>query len=138
MNDADRDRFDELVAAAIELLPERFRFVLDEVPIVVLDRPTPTMLKDLGLAGDPHAADELMGLHTGVSITEESVERSGELPDQIHLFRRGHLHALDLEQMPTEGEEMEDLAEQVRITLLHEIGHHMGLEEDDLERLGYD
>lgn len=136
MIDRDRERFDALLEEAIGSLPQAIRDLIDEVPIIVLDRPTPEILRELGVdPADEEAALEFCGLHTGTMLTERSVERSADLPTDIHLFREG---IIDLAG-GWEQEEADDLVyEQIWITLLHEIGHHFGLEEDDLERLGYD
>jgi len=86
--------------------------------------------------------DDLYGLHSGTALTERSVEAPPDLPDQIMLFR-GPLFRLagpGASLHPTRRKrtkERETLREQVRITLLHEIGHHFGLDEEDLDRLGY-
>jgi len=132
---AERDRFDALVEDALEALPPRVRSLLDEVPLVVLDEPTPEMLRDLGIdPADADALDELCGLHSGTAITERSIEHP-ELPDVIHLFRRG---IVALAGGWDQEHADERIYEEVRITLLHEIGHHFGLSEEDLEELGYE
>lgn len=149
LTDTKRDAFDALVEEAIGELPERVRAMLDEVPLIILDEPTPAMLRDLG--ADPGEGGEIAGLHTGISRTERSVEHSGELPGQIHIFRAGVIHmAGGWPEIPDLGESgpgvveilrseaFDDLFDQIWITLLHEIGHEMGLDEDDLEELGYD
>lgn len=136
MKQEEQTRFDALVEDAIESLPAKYRAVLDELPVVVLDEPTDEMLKDLGVepGEEEEARDELCGLHTGIALTERSVEGT-ELPTVIHLFRRGIVSlAGGWEQ---EGAD-DEVYEEVRITLLHEIGHHFGLEEGDLEGLGYE
>jgi predicted Zn-dependent protease with MMP-like domain len=127
------ERFDELVQDAIEGLPSRYRRLIDEIPVVVLDRPTPEMLRDVGVPTTE--ADELCGLHTGTAITERGVERHGELPTVIHLFRNGIVSLAGGWDHPQADER---IYEEIRITLLHEIGHHFGLDEEDLEELGYD
>lgn len=149
LTNAQRDAFDALVEEAIGELPEQIRAVLDEIPLIILDVPTPEMLRDLGAA--PAEAGEIAGLHTGISRTDRSVEHSGELPGQIHIFRAGVIHMAGgwpvqssggAEQPGasevTQSEAFDDLYDQIWITLLHEIGHEMGLDEDDLEELGYD
>lgn len=133
MNKAERDRFDALVDEAIAALPPSVARLLQEMPVIVLDRPDPAMLADLGMSADQ--ADELCGLHTGVAFTERSIEADGVLPTQVHLFREGILNAAGGWGGP-QGED--GVFEQVQITLLHEIGHQMGLGEDDLADLGYD
>lgn len=132
MTPAERDRFDALVEDALEALPPRVRSLLDEVPLVVLDEPTPEMLRDLGMR--PGEEEELCGLHTGVENTRRTVEASGELPSQIHLFRRGIVAAAGGWRQRRADDRIYD---EIMTTLLHEIGHQMGLDEDDLERLGY-
>jgi predicted Zn-dependent protease with MMP-like domain len=135
MTDAERDRFDALVEDAIAELPPRVAALLDEVPLVVLDEPDAAMLRDLGIdPADEGAPEEICGLHTGTALTERTVEHP-DLPTVIHLFRRGIINlAGGWEQ---EGAE-DEIYEEVRTTLLHEIGHHFGLDEDDLAELGYD
>ncbi len=133
MTPGERARFDALMDDAVEALPARVRALLEEVPVVVLDEPTPDMLADLGLT--PGAADEVCGLHTGLALTERSVERSGDVPTTIHVFRRGIVALAGGWEAPQADE---NVYEEIRITLLHEIGHHFGLDEDDLARLGYD
>ena len=134
MSPAEQARFDALVEDAIDALPPRVRELLDEVPVVVLDQPEAGMLEDLGIdPGDDEALDDLCGLHTGTAITERSVEHA-DAPTVIHLFRRGIVAlAGGWEQ---EGAD-DEIYEEVRTTLLHEIGHHFGLDEDDLDQLGY-
>lgn len=136
MRQRDRDRFDELLEGVLDALPERLRGLLDEVPVIVLDRPTREMLHELGIPREEHeaAAKELCGLHTGTPRTERSLEESGALPDEIHLFREGIIALAG--GWGTEGASRR-VAEEIRVTLLHEIGHHFGLDEDDLEGLGY-
>ena len=142
MTDTEREQFDELLTEAIESLPERIRAVIDEVPVIVDDRPTQKLLNELRAEGvlppaDPNDADDLMGLHTGLAITERSVEASGTLPGSIHVFREGIVH-LACGSEGFAAEDAEDLIyEEIAVTLLHEIGHHFGLDEDDLDRLGY-
>jgi predicted Zn-dependent protease with MMP-like domain len=129
-----QQRFDALVEDAIESLPQKFRDYLDEVPVVVLDEPTPEMLRDLGIdPADPEALDEMCGLHTGIAMTERSVA-DADLPTVIHLFRRGIVALAGGWDADNADDE---IYEEVRTTLLHEIGHHFGLDEDDLDQLGY-
>ena len=134
MSPAERRRFDELLEALIEALPRHLQRVLEEIPVVVLDRPTAAMLRDLGVARENWAeeARTLCGLHSGTMLTERSIERSGDLPTDIHLFREGIVGAAGGWEQGRDR-----VAEEIRITLLHEIGHHFGLDEDDLDRLGY-
>ena len=136
MNDTERERFDDLLEEVIENVPDAIRAMIQEVPVVVLDQPTKEIMKDLGL--DPQSEEELLsicGLHSGSSQTEQTVEASGELPPQVHLFRRG---IIDLAGGWKNDEDEAAIYEEIWVTLLHEIGHQFGLSEEDLERLGYE
>jgi predicted Zn-dependent protease with MMP-like domain len=138
MTDDEREIFDELVEDAIDQLPPRIRSLLDEVPVVVLDRPTPDMLKDLGIdPANTEEADEICGLHTGTAFTEQTFERP-ELTSNIHLFRIGIVALAGGWDDPDQEKSLDNIFEEIWVTLLHEIGHQFGLDEDDLEKLGYD
>jgi len=132
------ERFDELLESVIAELPDRVASVLDEIPVIAMDRPSLEMLRSLGIQENGDDTD-LLGLHSGTAITDRSVEHSGELPDQIHIFREGLIASVGgVDRLGRDPDARRDLRDQIRITLLHEIGHHMGLDEDDLEELGYD
>jgi predicted Zn-dependent protease with MMP-like domain len=134
----ERERFDALFEEVLAALPPGIQHLLEEAPVVLEDRPSRRLLRDLGL--DP-SEDDLCGLHTGVALTERSVNDSGVLPDVIQLFRQGIIdHAGGWrEGVDADGPfgGVERIRAEIRITLLHEIGHHFGLDEEDLERLGY-
>jgi predicted Zn-dependent protease with MMP-like domain len=136
MNHAERERFDLLLESVLESLPEELHRLLDEAPLVVEDAPSPELLRSMGLPPD----DDLCGLHEGLARTERSVELPA-LPDVITLFRRGIIElAGGWEALTQDGETIggaEAVREEILVTLLHEIGHHFGLDEDDLDRLGY-
>ncbi|MHC4976335.1 MAG: metallopeptidase family protein [Planctomycetota bacterium] len=127
MDEALRDWFDELVDEVVASLPEHVHAMLDDVPLIVEDRASPQMLEALGLETD----EGLAGMHSGVMLTDRSVEAPPVLPTQVYLFRLG---VLDLVE---NLDDIEAIREQIRITILHELGHHVGLEEDDLDELGY-
>ena len=119
-----KERFSELVEKALAELPEPFSNALEEVSIELRIRPTRSQLKTVGLRAD----DLLLGLYSGVPLTHRHVEAVPHLPDKIDLFQE------DIELV---SENEAELIEQVRVTVLHELGHHFGMDEDDLERLGY-
>jgi predicted Zn-dependent protease with MMP-like domain len=119
-----KQRFAELVEEALRELPPPFAQHLEEVSVEIKDRPTPKQLKDQGLKKN----ELLLGLYVGHPMTERSVEFSGMLPDAIYIFQE------DVE-LASGGEK--ELIEQVRVTVLHEIGHHFGMDENDLDELGY-
>lgn len=146
-SDHERERFDRLLEDVMEALPERVRDLIEQVPVVVLDHPTPDMVESLIRDGTLEPGDDgldLCGLHTGVAITERSVEDpagwgghlglEGTGPEQIYLFRKG---IVDLAGGWEQPHAEQEVYEEIRITLLHEVGHHFGLDEDDLEELGY-
>ena len=116
--------FGELVERALAELPEQFAQHLEEVPIEIRDRPTRKQLARVGLDED-HL---LLGLYDGIPLTERSVEHSAVRSPVIYLFQ-------DDIELASESEQ--DLVNQVRTTVLHEIGHHFGMDEDDLDELGY-
>ena len=117
-------RFAELVEKAATTLPPQFAAALQEVPIEIRERPSRQMLRSLGLEDD----ELLLGLYHGRPRTERSVEDSGRMPDVIYVFQ---------EDVELVSESEADLVEQVRTTVLHELGHHFGMSEEDLDNLGY-
>jgi predicted Zn-dependent protease with MMP-like domain len=151
MTRAERERFDALFEEVLGELPDGIHRLIEEVPIVLEDRPSPALLRELGIDDD----DEILcGLHTGVPLTDRTVERA-EASDVVQIFREG---VIDMaggweewegevdagsaddggtadDAAPIGG--IERIREEIRITILHELGHHFGLDEDDLERLGY-
>lgn len=117
-------QFGLLVEEAIAELPDEFAKFLEEVQIEVRDWPDESQMRRANLGR--HAL--LLGLYVGRPRTVRSVEDSGALPDVIYIFQEPIQRVCNSE---------EELVRQVRVTVLHEIGHHFGLGEDDLERLGY-
>ncbi len=117
--------FARLVQEAIAQLPDRWRATIEaDVPVQIRPRPSLRKLRELGMDAD----ELLLGLYEGIPLTERHVEEPPRVPDVITLFK---------EDIEDASEGPEDLVEQVRITLLHELGHHFGLDEDDLDSLGY-
>jgi predicted Zn-dependent protease with MMP-like domain len=120
--DKETLNFYEMVERALEGLPAELSALLDNVAIVVDERPdfsTPLV------AEDPE--NTLYGLYEGVPLTERGWGYSGVLPDKITIFRG-----------PLERDfEPDELEEQVRITVVHEIAHYFGFDEDRLEELGW-
>src|SRR5580765_265919 len=115
---ASKDEFASLVETALEELPAEFQEFLEEVPIEIRDRPTPRQLEQ---ARVPRGG-LLLGLYQGRPRTRRSVEDSGVMPDVIYIFQ-DHIQAV--------ARSREDLVRQVRVTVLHEIGHHFGMSKED-------
>ena len=121
----DRERFRELVAEALEDIPEPFLSRLENVEVVVEDEPPPALLREMGL--DPRR-DSLFGLYQGTPLGERGDTPNLTLPDRIVIYYRPLLHAF-----PTPRA----LRRQVRDTVIHEIAHYFGLDDEDIEREGY-
>ena len=117
--------FDNVLRQALDDLPGKFRESLRNVAIVVEDRPPGWLLEELDLP----PGETLYGFYHGIPLPERSVLDSGTLPDTISVYRLPLM-----EDFRDPGE----LARQIRTTLLHEIGHYFGMDEEDLARLGYE
>ncbi len=148
MTPKDQERFDALVEEAIAALPDGIRGLLDEMPVIVEDKPSRKLIEELKAEGvtpaDAETEEErenLCGLHTGTAFTDRSIEHSGTTPSGIYLFRHGILAEAGgwTPQNDETTQDVDDAVyEEIMVTLLHEIGHQFGLSEEDLERLGYD
>jgi predicted Zn-dependent protease with MMP-like domain len=116
--------FEALVAEALAGIPEPFRSALDEVAIVIDDEPTPEQRRAEGLAPD----ETLYGLYEGVPRTEWGADWA-PVPNKITLFR-----------LPLEADfpDPVELAREVRLTVVHELAHHLGIDDDRLRELGVD
>jgi predicted Zn-dependent protease with MMP-like domain len=122
---AHHDRFDRLVDRAVASIPQPFRAALDGIALVIADEPTPEQLRENGMGPD----ETLYGLYEGVPLDEWGGD-SVPVPTRILLFR------LPLEE---DYPDPLDLADEVRITILHELAHHLGIEDEDrLAELGID
>lgn len=130
VSDVQRQRFDQIMDEVVQELPQHILDLLEEVPVIVEDEPALEDFEELGM--DPDETD-LCGLHQGIPLTQRSVEHSGTMPDEMKLFRGPILRMC----RRARGVSLSELRRQIRITLLHEIGHHFGLGEDDLAKLGY-
>ena len=120
---ARQHRLHQAVARVVDDLPDEIQHLLEDVAIVVEDEPSSDHLFDSGL----DAEDELFGLYQGVPLTERSSSYSLVTPDRIIIF------AGPLERSFGTRREFD---EQIRITLLHELGHHLGFDEGGLDTLG--
>ena len=110
----DPQRFDELVADALDLIPPQLAAEMDNVVVLVADR-------------HPDE-DDLLGLYEGVALTERDSHYAGSLPDTITIYRDALLDICD---------DDEQVVEEVKITVIHEIAHHFGIDDDRLHELGW-
>ncbi|HEY0805404.1 MAG TPA: metallopeptidase family protein [Pseudonocardiaceae bacterium] len=109
-----RQRFEELVADALDLIPPRFMAAMSNVVVLVEDI-------------DPEN-DNLLGLYHGVALTSRTSHYAGVLPDRITIFRLPILRICRSE---------EDVVRQVGVTVIHEVGHHFGIDDETLHELGW-
>jgi predicted Zn-dependent protease with MMP-like domain len=125
-----RDRFDRQLERVLGQMPPLIHDLLERVPLHVEDYPSRDVLEEKGI-DDPA---ELCGLFSGVALPEKSVEHSGMLPDVVTIYRLGIMEAARdrFGRLTAEG-----LREEIRVTLLHELAHFHGMDEDELEQLGY-
>ena len=120
MSDAE---FDALVEKAIADLPDKVREKLDELPVLVQPLPSTEMLTE----ADPPLSPDLLGLFVGRHIFSQSHTAVPGAPGAIFLFRKNLLRACA---------DADELAREIRVTVQHEVGHLMGLDEDELEDWG--
>ena len=116
--------FEELVGLALDAVPEPFAAALDEVAIVIEDEPTDEQRQENHIAPD----ETLYGLYEGVPRTEWGADWAA-LPNRITLFR-----------LPLEADfaDPDDLADEVWVTVVHELAHHLGIDDERLTELGID
>jgi predicted Zn-dependent protease with MMP-like domain len=118
-----RRKFETLVERALRRLPRRFKDKLVNVAVVVEDWPDPKTLADLGL----EPPDTLLGLYRGVDLTQRDASYANVLPDTVTIY-----------QGPIEEEAADDpaaMAEIVRETVMHELGHYFGLDDDTMHSI---
>jgi predicted Zn-dependent protease with MMP-like domain len=115
MVEMPRERFEELVRAALDDVPAELAALVDNCVVLVEDDP-------------PEDAPDLLGVYDGTPLTERGQSYSMALPDRITVFRNPVLAMCD-----SDGQ----IVEEVRITVAHEIAHHFGIDDDRLHDLGY-
>lgn len=111
----DADAFEDLVSGEIDRLPGAMTRGLDNVVFIVEDRPEDGSL-------------DLLGLYDGIALTEREQYGVGELPDRILVYREPHLDVCS---------SVEELREEVHTTLVHEIAHFYGIDDDQLHEWGW-
>jgi predicted Zn-dependent protease with MMP-like domain len=116
--------FEDLVGAALDTIPMPFAEALNEVAIVIADEPSADQRRE----NDIPVGDSLYGLYEGVPRTEWGADHA-PIPNRITLFR------LPLEE---DFADPDDLADEVWVTVVHELAHHLGIDDDRLHELGVD
>jgi predicted Zn-dependent protease with MMP-like domain len=119
----DAERFEQLVSMAIDSLPDEFKERLDNVDIVIADVPTRTQQK----RSDRIRGEVILGLYEGVPLTERTTNYSLVMPDKISIFKK------NIEASYYKDEE---IVEEIRRVVLHEIAHHFGIDDARLDELG--
>lgn len=119
-----RKAFDRMVEQAVGRIPGEIRRHMDNLSISVQARPSAELLQDMGMEPD----DLLLGLYQGVPLPERSVLDPPLYPDLILLFQE------DLEAV---CETLDDLAWEIEVTVVHEVAHFLGMDEERLTDLGY-
>jgi predicted Zn-dependent protease with MMP-like domain len=119
----DTQQFEQLVAKAIETMPEEIRGRLENIDIIVADAPTREQLQNSGLSGN----NTLLGLYEGVPLTKRTHGYSFVIPDKITIF-----------QKPIEASCRNEaqITSKIQRVVRHEIAHHFGIDDDRLEELG--
>lgn len=125
-----REIFDTQLEIVLPELPEQVRGFMDKVPLVVEDYPSREIMRRMRIRHPSH----LYGLYTGVPLIKRSIDHSGTPSDVIHIYRLGMLG--QARRQDGTFDEVE-LRNQIRRTILHEYGHHVGLSERELRDLGY-
>lgn len=115
MIEMSRQRFEDLVAEALDQVPEELASLIDNCVVLVED-------------DAPDDDPDLLGLYDGTPLTERDSTYAGVLPDRITIFRNPTLDMCDAE---------EDVVREVNITVVHEIAHHFGIDDSRLHDLGY-
>lgn len=112
--------FEAVVAEAMDSIPESLGSLLENVVVAVEDEPEVELLEDMGL--DPEI-DTLFGLYQGVALPERGWDYGNVLPDRIVVYRLPLLEACGSRR---------ELLREIRLTVVHEVGHYFGLDEEDL------
>ena len=114
MIDVEPGRFEDMVVTALDGLPEDLGRLMRNVAVIVEHDPGPP---------------GLLGLYEGIPLTERTSDYAGVLPDRITIFRNPTLRMCTTEN---------EVVEEVHVTVVHEVAHHFGIDDDRLHALGYD
>ena len=109
-----RRRFEELVSDALDTIPPELAAAMDNVVVLVADR--------------DDAEPDLLGLYEGVALTERTSSYGGVLPDRITIYQDAILDVCETE---------DDVVHEVAVTVVHEVAHHFGIDDETLDELGW-
>ncbi len=115
----NHSQFEAAIREAIDGLPDWVHEGLDNIEVLILDEPDERL--------DPQRQG-LLGLYAGVPLPERGVDYAGELPDVIYIFRRPHLEL---------GLPPDELHDEIVRTVIHEIAHYFGIDDDHLDEIGW-
>jgi predicted Zn-dependent protease with MMP-like domain len=117
-----RERFQRLVAEALDGIPRRFRRAMKNVAVVVEDEPPAHLLEEMEI----EPPDSLFGLYQGTPLPERSWSYGNTLPDRISIYQR------PIEEACEDDDEIRDC---IAETVIHEFGHYFGMDEDQIEEI---
>jgi len=115
----DHQQFEAVVMDVMDRLPDWVHAALDNIEVLVADEPDEDQ--------DPEG-EGLLGLYTGLPLPERGIDYAGELPDVVYLFRLPHLEL---------GLPEDELRQEIAKTLIHEIAHYFGIDDDHLDDIGW-
>ncbi|MBA5866984.1 MAG: hypothetical protein GDA67_09870 [Nitrospira sp. CR1.3] len=119
-DDVSPEAFDRLVREALTDLPARYAKLAEEVSVVVEEEPPADVLEDLDLDSE----DDLLGLYQGVSLADQSFfQPGGQQPPRIAIYRGPILRLCRT---------ADEVRQEIRDTVVHELGHHVGLDDDEM------
>jgi predicted Zn-dependent protease with MMP-like domain len=113
------EEFESLVEKALDGLPEEFADLLENVAVMVEEEPDPEDLEALGMEPD----EELFGLYQGIPLDERNTFYQGAMPDRVFIYRGPILRHCETRRQ---------VIREIRDTVVHELGHHFGLDEEDM------
>jgi len=117
-----REKFEQLVAEAITLIPRRFRREMKNIAIIVEDEPSGELLEEMEI----EPPDSLYGLYQGTPLPERTAAWGNTLPDCVTLFQR---------PIEEDCDDDDDVRMVIGETLIHEVGHYFGLSEEEIEEI---
>jgi predicted Zn-dependent protease with MMP-like domain len=130
VNSLNRRRFDNILEEVLSQMPPLVHELLGRISLDVEDYPSEQIMEEMDL----EFRDELCGLYTGIPLGEKHLESPPHLSDSVMIYREGIVASTRDEYG---GVTKNGLRQQIRITILHELAHHFGMTEEELEKLGY-